>query len=73
MADWVPGEDATVVSRLKAAGAMVLSKLNMHEFAYGPEGLNVHYGDPRNPWDAKTHRIAGGSSSGSEVAVAATR
>src|SRR3989454_5292923 len=71
LADFVPADDATVVSRLRAAGAIVLGKLNMHEFAYGPEGLNAHYGDAVNPWDASTHRIAGGSSSGSGVAVAA--
>ncbi len=66
-----PAEDATVVARLRGAGAIVLGKLNMHEFAYGPEGLNEHYGTAWNPWDAKSHRIAGGSSSGSGVAVAA--
>src|SRR5437899_8428453 len=71
LADFVPADDATVVRRLRAAGAIVLGKLNMHEFAYGPEGLNAHYGDAVNPWDAGTHRIAGGSSSGSGVAVAA--
>jgi aspartyl-tRNA(Asn)/glutamyl-tRNA(Gln) amidotransferase subunit A len=71
LADWVPGEDATVVSRLVGAGAIVLGKLNMHEFAYGPEGLNPHYGAPWNPWDATAHRICGGSSSGSGAAVAA--
>src|SRR2546422_10439471 len=65
LADFVPTDDATVVSRLRAAGAIVLGKLNMHEFAYGPEGLNAHYGDAMNPWDAGTHRIAGGASSGS--------
>jgi aspartyl-tRNA(Asn)/glutamyl-tRNA(Gln) amidotransferase subunit A len=67
----VPETDATVVTRLRAAGAIVLGKLNMHEFAYGPEGLNEHYGHARNPWDAAEARIAGGSSSGSGVAVAA--
>jgi aspartyl-tRNA(Asn)/glutamyl-tRNA(Gln) amidotransferase subunit A len=71
LAEWVPSEDATVVSRLTGAGAIVLGKLNMHEFAYGPEGLNPHYGTPRNPWDAAAHRICGGSSSGSGGAVAA--
>jgi len=71
LADRVPGADATVVSRLREAGAVVLGKLNMHEFAYGPEGLNVHYGLPRNPWDAARERLPGGSSSGSGVAVAA--
>jgi aspartyl-tRNA(Asn)/glutamyl-tRNA(Gln) amidotransferase subunit A len=71
LADVTPAEDATVVARLRRAGAIILGKLNMHEFAYGPEGLNAHFGTPRNPWDARTHRIPGGSSSGSAVAVAA--
>ncbi len=71
LGDWVPTEDATVVTRLAAAGGIMLGKLNMHEFAYGPEGLNVHYGTPWNPWDRTTHRICGGSSSGSGAAVAA--
>ena len=57
--------------RLARAGAILLGKLNMHEFAYGPEGINAHYGDTRNPWSADAHRIAGGSSSGSGAAVAA--
>jgi aspartyl-tRNA(Asn)/glutamyl-tRNA(Gln) amidotransferase subunit A len=67
----VPSADATVVARLAGAGAILLGKLNMHEFAYGPEGLNAHYGDTRNPWGMDAHRIAGGSSSGSGAAVAA--
>jgi len=67
----VPSADATVVTRLRAAGAIVLGKLNMHEFAYGPEGLNDHYGHARNPWGGDEARIPGGSSSGSGVAVAA--
>jgi aspartyl-tRNA(Asn)/glutamyl-tRNA(Gln) amidotransferase subunit A len=71
LADSVPSSDATVVSRLRGAGAIVLGKLNMHEFAYGPEGLNEHYGHARNPWDAGEPRVAGGSSSGSGAAVAA--
>jgi len=71
LGDAVPGEDATVVRRLREAGAIVLGKLNMHEFAYGPEGLNDHYGHARNPWDARDTRVAGGSSSGSGAAVAA--
>jgi aspartyl-tRNA(Asn)/glutamyl-tRNA(Gln) amidotransferase subunit A len=71
LADWMPEQDATVVTRLTEAGGIILGKLNMHEFAYGPEGTNSHYGNPWNPWDPKTHRIAGGSSSGSGVAVAA--
>jgi aspartyl-tRNA(Asn)/glutamyl-tRNA(Gln) amidotransferase subunit A len=71
LADWIPEEDATVVTRLGNAGAINLGKLNMHEFAFGPEGLNSHYGTPWNPWDPNTHRICGGSSSGSGAAVAA--
>ena len=71
LAKRVPTADATVVGRLRAAGMIVLGKLNMVEFAYGPEGRNPHYGHARNPWDAGTHRMAGGSSSGSGVAVAA--
>ena len=71
LADSVPSDDATVVARLARAGAILLGKLNMHEFAYGPEGLNAHYGDTRNPWSADAHRITGGSSSGSGAAVAA--
>ena len=71
LADRVPDADATVVTRLTGAGAIVLGKLNMHEFAYGPEGLNEHYGQTRNPWDAGIARIPGGSSSGSGAAVAA--
>jgi aspartyl-tRNA(Asn)/glutamyl-tRNA(Gln) amidotransferase subunit A len=59
------------VARLARAGTILLGKLNMHEFAYGPEGLNAHYGDARNPWSADAHRITGGSSSGSGAAVAA--
>src|SRR5262245_2127537 len=50
-ADQVPGEDATVVARLKQAGAVLLGKLNLHEFAYGVSTINPHYGATRNPWD----------------------
>jgi aspartyl-tRNA(Asn)/glutamyl-tRNA(Gln) amidotransferase subunit A len=72
LADSVPAADATGVARLARAGAILLGKLNMHEFAYGPEGLNAHYGDTRNPWSTDAYRrIAGGSSSGSGAAVAA--
>jgi len=67
--DWIPNADATVAGRLADAGAILLGKLNLHEFAYGPTGVNPHYGTSRNPWDR--HRIPGGSSSGSGVAVAA--
>ena len=67
----VPAVDATVVRRLREAGMIMLGKLNMVEFAYGPEGRNPHYGHARNPWDTSTHRMTGGSSSGSGAAVAA--
>jgi aspartyl-tRNA(Asn)/glutamyl-tRNA(Gln) amidotransferase subunit A len=67
----LPQADATVVRRLAGAGAILLGKLNMVEFAYGPEGLNPHYGHARNPWDHTVHRLTGGSSSGSGAAVAA--
>ena len=65
----VPTEDAEVVRRLRAAGAIVLGKTNLHEFAYGGSGLISHFGPARNPWDME--RITGGSSSGSATAVAA--
>ena len=71
LAERVPARDATAVQRLAAAGAILLGKLNMVEFAYGPEGLNPHYGHTRNPWDRAVHRVTGGSSSGSGAAVAA--
>lgn len=67
----VSGVTATVVRRLRAAGAVVLGRAQMVEFAYGGWGLNAHFGAPRNPWDMARHRIPGGSSSGSGVAVAA--
>ena len=69
MADHLPAEDAEATARLKAAGAVILGKLNMHEFAFGATGVNPHYGPVRNPWD--TARMSGGSSSGSGAAVAA--
>jgi aspartyl-tRNA(Asn)/glutamyl-tRNA(Gln) amidotransferase subunit A len=67
--DRIPAEDAEVVSRLKAAGAVLLGKLNMHEFAYGGTSVPSYYGAVRNPWNVD--RIAGGSSGGSAAAVAA--
>lgn len=69
LADWVPEEDATVVRRLREAGAVNLGKLQMHEFAYGPTSENCHHGPARNPHDPT--RITGGSSGGSAAAVAA--
>src|SRR5438270_876807 len=65
--DWVPATDATVVRKLRNAGAIVIGKLGMHEFAYGISSVNPHWGDVRNPWD--TSKIPGGSSGGSAVAV----
>lgn len=61
--------DATVVDRLRRAGAVLLGKTNMHEVGIGITGINPHHGPARNPYDA--HRITGGSSSGSAAAVAA--
>jgi aspartyl-tRNA(Asn)/glutamyl-tRNA(Gln) amidotransferase subunit A len=68
LGDWVPTEDATVVRRLHAAGAVLLGKCAMTEFATG-HAHNPHYGPTRNPWDQD--RTPGGSSSGSGAAVAA--
>lgn len=62
---------ATIVDRLLAAGMIPLGKTHMVEFAFGGWGRNEPMGAPWNPWDRSTHRVAGGSSSGSAVAVAA--
>ncbi|HKW60940.1 MAG TPA: amidase [Candidatus Acidoferrum sp.] len=67
--DFVPQHDAVVVSQLKEAGAVILGKTNLHEFAYGVTTNNPHFGATRNPWDFS--RIPGGSSGGSAAAVAA--
>jgi aspartyl-tRNA(Asn)/glutamyl-tRNA(Gln) amidotransferase subunit A len=63
-------QDAAAVARLRAAGAVFVGRTNMVEFAFGTTGLNPHYGTPRNPWDRKTGRVPGGSSSGAAVAQA---
>lgn len=63
--------DAPVVARLRAAGAAIIGKTNMTEFAYSGVGLNPHYGTASNPADPLVARIPGGSSSGSAVSVAA--
>ncbi|MBI2187490.1 MAG: amidase [Acidobacteria bacterium] len=67
-ADRVPRSDAEVVVRLKNAGAVLLGKLNMHEFAYGDSSAQSHFGPVRNPWSVE--RVTGGSSGGSAAAVA---
>jgi aspartyl-tRNA(Asn)/glutamyl-tRNA(Gln) amidotransferase subunit A len=69
LANFVPKRDAVVVAKLKEAGAILLGKTNLHEFAYGATTNNPHYGPARNPWDLS--RIPGGSSGGSAAAVAA--
>lgn len=66
---FVPKEDASVVAQLREAGAVLLGKTNLHEFAYGVTTNNPHFGPTRNPWDLS--RIPGGSSGGSAAAVAA--
>jgi aspartyl-tRNA(Asn)/glutamyl-tRNA(Gln) amidotransferase subunit A len=67
--DRIPSQDATVVRRLKAAGAVLLGKQNLHEFAYGGSSMISYYGEVHNPWN--TEHIAGGSSGGSAASVAA--
>ena len=64
-------ETSNTVERLTAAGMVPLGKLHMVEFAFGGWGTNPLMGAPWNPWDLKTHRVPGGSSSGTGVAVAA--
>ncbi|WP_311946074.1 amidase [Halomonas piscis] len=66
--DFVPKDDATVTSRLKEAGAIFTGKLNMHEYAWGIDNNNPHFGAVHNPWDPD--RVPGGSSGGSGAAVA---
>ena len=67
----VATETATAVEKLIAAGMIPLGKTHMVEFAFGGWGRNQPMGAPWNPWDTRVHRVAGGSSSGSAVAVAA--
>ena len=61
--------DAPVVARLRAAGAALVGRTNMTEFAYSGVGMNPHYGTPANPFDRATRRIPGGSSAGAAVSV----
>jgi aspartyl-tRNA(Asn)/glutamyl-tRNA(Gln) amidotransferase subunit A len=67
-ANRVPTEDAEVVRRLKTAGAVLIGKQNMQEFAWGGTSTSSYFGPVHNPWDVE--RIAGGSSGGSAAAVA---
>lgn len=67
--EFIPPVDADVANRLRNAGAVLIGKTNLHEFAYGITTENPHYGATRNPWD--TSRIAGGSSGGSAASLAA--
>ena len=71
LTDRRPSASANAVRRLEAAGMIVLGKTQMVEFAFGGWGTNPVKGTPWNPWDLQTHRVPGGSSSGSAVAVAA--
>ena len=66
--DRVPERDCAVVEKLRAAGTVLLGKLNLHEWALGVTNQNPHFGPASNPWDAS--RIPGGSSGGSAIAVA---
>ena len=67
--DRIPTEDAEVVQRLRQAGAVIVGKNNLHEFAYGGSSLVSYFGDVHNPWDVS--RIAGGSSGGSAASIPA--
>ncbi|MBF6568480.1 MAG: Asp-tRNA(Asn)/Glu-tRNA(Gln) amidotransferase subunit GatA [Candidatus Binataceae bacterium] len=69
LADFIPGHDATVWTRLREAGAILLGKLNLHEFAAGGSSNNPHWGPVHNPYDLD--RIPGGSSGGSAAALMA--
>jgi aspartyl-tRNA(Asn)/glutamyl-tRNA(Gln) amidotransferase subunit A len=67
--EYVPAEDAEAVARLKQAGAVMLGKLNLHEWAMGGTNVNYFFPTPKNPWDQT--KITGGSSGGSGLALAA--
>jgi aspartyl-tRNA(Asn)/glutamyl-tRNA(Gln) amidotransferase subunit A len=70
LADAPPAShDASIVARLRAAGAVIVGRTNMTEFAFSGVGWNPHYGTPLNPYDRATGRIPGGSSSGAAVSV----
>src|SRR6202012_251927 len=68
--DSAPAEaDAPVVSRLRAAGFVVIGRTNMTEFAYSGIGINPHYGTPKSAWQRNVGHVPGGSSSGAAVSV----
>lgn len=67
--EYIPSFDSTVATKLKDAGAILLGKLNMQQFAYGPNGENTDYGHMHNPWNLEL--ISGGSSGGSGSSTAA--
>ena len=67
--NFIPTEDCTVAIKFREAGSILLGKLNMHQFAYGPTGENPDYGHMHNPWDPEL--VTGGSSGGSGSATAA--
>ncbi len=69
--DHIPDRDATSLARLTQAGAILLGKLNLHEFATGGDPYNPHFGLARNPWNAQQPYSSGGSSGGSAVATSA--
>ena len=69
LADWVPEDDSTAVHNLRRAGAIIIGRANMDEFAFGGTTENTHYGVTHNPWDQE--RSSGGSSGGSGAVVAA--
>jgi aspartyl-tRNA(Asn)/glutamyl-tRNA(Gln) amidotransferase subunit A len=69
LAEHIPTQNAAAIDRMTAAGAILVGKNNLHEFAYGTTNENDHYGPCRNPWDLS--RVTGGSSGGSAASVAA--
>ena len=66
----INGDEGTLIQTLRECGCVILGKTKTVEFALGATGVNEARGTPWNPWDAETHRIPGGSSSGSAVALA---